>query len=617
MTLKASNYPTVRPSLDLNFAQTKRLDPRVTFSRSSSGTYFDANGVLQTAATNVARFDHNPSTGESLGLLVEEARTNNVNYSQHLALWTLPFATAVITPNAALAPDGTWTATSYVPSSGASHIRQALSSGTVTASVFAKANGLSSVRIGALGSGGAQEFNISNGTVGAASGITSASIQSCGNGWYRCTATWVQSSNNTFFIDYYTATAVPDGIKGIFLWGAQVESGSFPTSYIPTPATFTSRASSATYYDANGVIQTASTNVARSNAFFPDSNGVMRPAGLLLEAAGTNLVLNSGNWELFAVVKQNITALPNTTTAPDGATLAKELQATSTSFAVSYQIVSLTASTRYTLSVYAKAGTHQNAQLRLWDGSFFAVATFNLSTGTSSGGSIEKLPNGWFRCSVSGTAVSSTAAGRAYFDFENPVTTSSSLYYFGAQLEASPYPTSYIPTTTATVTRSADVSSSATVTRSADVATITGTSFSNWWNASTGTFQASFRSTLSGTRPVLSVDDNTANNRIELYTSTSSQKFAVTTGGAAQADITAGTASSTAINRQSAAYGTNDFSTSLTGATAVTDTSGTVPVVTQLRIGADQAGNTRTSPIARLTYWPTRLSNATLQAITR
>ena len=76
MTLKASNYPTISPSLDLNFSQTKRLDPRITFSRASTGTYFDANGVLQSAPAGVARFDHNPETGESLGLLVEEARAN-------------------------------------------------------------------------------------------------------------------------------------------------------------------------------------------------------------------------------------------------------------------------------------------------------------------------------------------------------------------------------------------------------------------------------------------------------------------------------------------------------------------------------------------------------------
>ena len=70
------------PKLDLNFANSKALTDAITgsslitFTRASSGTYIDSARVLQTASTNVARFDHNPTTGESLGLLVEEARTN-------------------------------------------------------------------------------------------------------------------------------------------------------------------------------------------------------------------------------------------------------------------------------------------------------------------------------------------------------------------------------------------------------------------------------------------------------------------------------------------------------------------------------------------------------------
>ena len=70
------------PSLDLRFADNKSLADAVTgaslvtFTRASSGTFVDSAGVLQTAATDVPRFDHNPTTGESLGLLVEEARTN-------------------------------------------------------------------------------------------------------------------------------------------------------------------------------------------------------------------------------------------------------------------------------------------------------------------------------------------------------------------------------------------------------------------------------------------------------------------------------------------------------------------------------------------------------------
>ena len=72
------------PSLDLRFADNKSLTDAVTgaslitFTRASSGTVTDSAGVLQTAATDVPRFDHNPTTGESLGLLVEEQRTNSV-----------------------------------------------------------------------------------------------------------------------------------------------------------------------------------------------------------------------------------------------------------------------------------------------------------------------------------------------------------------------------------------------------------------------------------------------------------------------------------------------------------------------------------------------------------
>jgi hypothetical protein len=75
------------PALDLRFASTKSLTDyvsgqnRVTFTRASSGTFVGSNGVLQTAANDVPRFDHNPATGESLGLLVEEARTNEVRSS--------------------------------------------------------------------------------------------------------------------------------------------------------------------------------------------------------------------------------------------------------------------------------------------------------------------------------------------------------------------------------------------------------------------------------------------------------------------------------------------------------------------------------------------------------
>jgi hypothetical protein len=81
----ASNFPAIKPTLLLDFANTEELDPRITFTRASTATYFDAFGVIRTAPSGVARFDHNPATFENLGLLLEEQRTNLLLNSGSLA----------------------------------------------------------------------------------------------------------------------------------------------------------------------------------------------------------------------------------------------------------------------------------------------------------------------------------------------------------------------------------------------------------------------------------------------------------------------------------------------------------------------------------------------------
>ncbi len=80
------------PSLDLNFLS-GMLDPRITFTRAAGpATYFDATGTLQTAGTNVARFDYDPVTLASRGLLIEEARTNLLLNSASLGTQTVTVA---------------------------------------------------------------------------------------------------------------------------------------------------------------------------------------------------------------------------------------------------------------------------------------------------------------------------------------------------------------------------------------------------------------------------------------------------------------------------------------------------------------------------------------------
>jgi hypothetical protein len=80
-----------RPSLDQQFADRKDLvdaisgQQLITFTRASAGTYVGSDGLIKTATTNEARFDHDPTTGESLGLLVEELRSNLLLNSGTLA----------------------------------------------------------------------------------------------------------------------------------------------------------------------------------------------------------------------------------------------------------------------------------------------------------------------------------------------------------------------------------------------------------------------------------------------------------------------------------------------------------------------------------------------------
>ena len=112
----SDDYPTIEPSLRLDFANARALDPRITFTRASTATYVGRDGLIKTAGEDEARFDHDPTTGESLGLLIEESRTNLLPQSQQYTstywndLNTLPTGW---TTTAGPAPDGSNTVTTW------------------------------------------------------------------------------------------------------------------------------------------------------------------------------------------------------------------------------------------------------------------------------------------------------------------------------------------------------------------------------------------------------------------------------------------------------------------------------------------------------------------------
>jgi hypothetical protein len=260
------NYPEIRPTLDLNFARVKALDPRITFTRSSGGSYVGADGLIKYAGVNEARFDHDPVTGESLGLLVEEARTNLLLRSEEVNFWGLNGTT--VRTNVDISPDGTLTSDEFVENAGGdfstfrlvSRSFSATSGTTYTVTIYAKQPPTGSQRFlqltfgtNSFSAGPFANFDLSAGTISAsgAGNSASSSIQSVGNGWYRCRITvtadatasstvWIllqRNSNAARFLGY-----PGDGTSGIYIWGAQLEQGAFPTSYIPTQASTRTRA---------------------------------------------------------------------------------------------------------------------------------------------------------------------------------------------------------------------------------------------------------------------------------------------------------------------------------------------------------------------------------------
>jgi hypothetical protein len=204
--------------------------------------------------------------------------------------------------------------------------------------------------------------------------------------------------------------------------------------------------------------------------------------------------------------------------------------------------------------------------------------------------------------------IASAASGAPRFDYD-PVTLAPRGLLLEEQRtnEVGPLRTSYIPTT------------SAAVTRAADTAEMTGANFSSWWNASAGTFVAEYRpQSVSGTQPVISVNDTTANEAIRLYGSGTDPKAIIVDGGATQADLDAGTiaAANAAFYKLGLAFAVNDFAACFEGGTVATDTAGTLPTVTQLQFHTDIAGNIANLHIKRLQFFNTRKSDSELQALT-
>jgi hypothetical protein len=214
----------------------------MTVVRATTATRVNSAGLIESVAINVPRLDY--TGGGCPSILVEPERTNLVLYSEEFdnASWSKSGTT--ISPNTTTSPSNTTTADKIVEVTAAS-LPRVSPIGTVvtlvphTITTFAKAAERTQIRIVADSSAAKSAYyDLINGTVVNVGASATASITLYNNGWYRCILTYTPSViGNGFYIATAEAgntIASGDNTKGVFLWGAQIEAGSYATSYIPT-----------------------------------------------------------------------------------------------------------------------------------------------------------------------------------------------------------------------------------------------------------------------------------------------------------------------------------------------------------------------------------------------
>lgn len=375
-----------------------------------------------------------------------------------------------------------------------------------------------------------------------------------------------------------------------------------------------SRASTATRVNASGLIETVASNVPRLD--YTDSTCPK----LLLEPQRTNILTYS---EAFNVgwTATNSTVTTDVTTAPNGVSSADKITA-NTSNAIHYiSKSSADTSASWTYSVFAKAAGYDRIILNTFNTNYVGfnlttgVVESSLGTGIASA-SIQNYGNGWYRCSITSTSLSSGSAvaiaifNAAYTNGNtNPIFTGNGtdgVFIWGAQFEAGAYPTSYIST-----------EAGSAVTRVADACSKTG--ISSLIGQTEGTVFLEFKRVPKGVnyQAVVSLQGASPAYLIEMYFGTSNTLLAAVYNSGAQFQA-ATSALSEGTYKAALAYKENDFAFYLNGVQISTDNSGTVPALSTYNLGdfTYAAGYPQADGINQALLFKTRLTNAQLAELT-
>lgn len=599
--------PSIRPSLLLDFANSKTLDTRINFTRSSAGTYYDGRTKVK-AEQNLFKYSQDFTS------------TDYWDYSRHALT------------GSQTAPDGTPTAYKFTQYSSNNtsgyfgHLDWNFVPGTYTFSGFFKAGADGGYVTIDERQGGSKRswFNLQNGTVDSSSPSHTARIINVGRGWYRCSITFTVSTNHTTQLLFYFSNVgtglsetniTPNGESG-FAWGLQYEERDDVTDYVPT--------TSQPIVKYQPVLKTALAGEPR----FDHDPATDESKGLLVEKASTNITLHSqeaqtspNGWQYNAT-----TYINNYAIAPDGTRTAIFMYPIlGTRRHEMSKRTDITPNSVYTLSFYVKKVSDLNyLNVSPTSGGSTALFTVNLdegsieykgSQGYANNAKIQDVGNGWYR--VSSVFVSTNTEVAAYMspgtrdvdtsvfsDTEGTDTKFHGMLIWGFQVELGIHSTSYIKTTSP-------------ATRSAELVEMPYSEWSKVYNK---------EETTAYVEASVATPNNPLQYTVVYYGTGGSPSMHVYNGkfgGGVTGAFGLYPSSSNHIQpdqlfKAGIGYKNSDYITSVDGVHTATSSSGasTVHSDAPLRLGSSGSANHINGHISKFAYYPKRFTNDQIISLT-
>lgn len=578
------------PSLDLAFALDKALTarkgPTPTFTRGSGATQVNASGLIEYAPENLVPHSNN---------IVNAAWTKEGGTAASSIETVNGLTAEVFNENTANSTHRFY------------RLNDGLAGITSTFSVWLKAAGRRYVCVN-LGSNGPTANSkpvidlVDRVVVAGVAGVT-INIQLEANGWARYSFTFVpRNDSGTMPIQSnFSSTALSEigvGLNGaaFYVAGQQYERASTARAYMLT------------------------TTAAAYGPRFDHDPVTLACKGLLIEESRTNLVLQSEDFSTTWAVQGTATITNNQTNSPAGTLTADLLTTPSGILNRVAQNGTAVASTTYSATCFVKSGNVNGLTFRVFFGGgnpvdtyadfIFASGTFTSVVGAGVF-SAQAVGNGWYRITCVIASGNNNTWSIRISGLITTAQTGTTSFLWGAQLEADSFPTSYIPTTGTALQRSADVCS------------ISGADFTSFYNQSEGTFFGD-ATPQAANQLVVVVGANTSASTAShfiyksnnLINAVGKRWAAQTVSTGAQTAIATGTDVAISASKLSYAYKLNDFAFAYAGSIVGTDSSGTIPTPTTMRIGCRDDGLQINGHIARIQYFKKRLPNAKLQSLT-